>query len=79
MEKEKIQLPYKIILKKLWGNSYFGNIGIKKFRNVLSISFRMGKENWKGIYEEMKCLGYISYKGSKRAGLQIEVPMKDLV
>lgn len=79
MKGEKITLPYKIILKKLWTESYFGDIGIKKFRNILTMHFRMRRENWKNIYEEMKCLNYIKYKGSKKQGLHIEIPLKDLV
>ncbi len=79
MKEDTITLPYKVILKRLWGESYFGNIGIKKFREILTVTFRMGRDNWKKIYEEMKYLNYIKYLGSKRAGLMINIPLKDLV
>lgn len=78
MKRENITIPYKIILKKLWKESYFGEIGIKKYREIL-FRFRMGKCNWKDIFKEMKSLNYIDYKGTRIGLLQIKVPLKDLV
>ena len=74
-----ITLPYKVILKKMWGASYVGKISIRDFRRILVVYFRMGKQSCNRIYIEMKELGYISRCGSRGYEVQIDTPLKDLV
>lgn len=78
MKEGKILLPYKIILKRLWGVSVFGKLKIRCAREIVTRNLRLGSENWNDIYMEMKSLGYITFYG-RRQGIQINIPLKDLV
>ncbi len=78
MKEEKICVPYKVILKKLWGYSQMGVMKVSCAREVLTRNVRFGSENWNYIYMEMKKKGYITYHG-RRVGIKIQVPLKDLV
>ena len=78
MKKEKISIPYKIILKRFWGVSCFGRLKITTAKMMVTRNLRFGIENWNSLYKEMKDLEYISFMG-KKGGLQIEIPLKDLV
>ncbi len=75
----RITLPYKIILKKLWGESEMGWIKVSKVHLTLTQFFRMGKHNWMSVCHEMKKLGYIESNGSISSGYRIRIPLKDLV
>lgn len=75
MTNKKIPLPYKIILKKFWGNSELGKIEIYRARLILSHIIRMGKEHTSLLIEEMKDEKFIDC--SKRY-LEIRIPLKDL-
>lgn len=78
MTEEKICMPYKVILKRFWGVSCYGQLKFKEAKQVVTMNLRFGVENWNDLYQEMKAKGFISCLGP-RAGIQIEVPMKDLV
>lgn len=59
MAKEKISIPYKVILKRFWKNSDYGKLTTKKARVILVQIFRMEKCNASLILNEMKSKGLI--------------------
>lgn len=77
MAKETIPLLYQIILKKFWSDSIMGQLLISNARYICSWYFRLGKENWNHIYEDLKARGYIESHGRK-GGIKILIQMKDL-
>lgn len=79
MKSTGIPLPYKIILKYLWYKSEMGRIKIKEVRTALSWYFRMGKENWNDIFNEMKRDGYIICRKGSGPSIEIVPQLKDLV
>ena len=77
MEKKKIPLPYKIILKKFWRDSDLGKIEIHRARLILSHTIRFGKEYTSGLIREMKGDNLIDC--SNKRYFQINVLLKDLI
>ncbi len=77
MQKKTIPLLYRIILKKLWGDSIMGTIKIIDARMIFSWYHRMGKQNWNDFYFEMIKLGYFESHGRK-GGIKILVNLNEL-
>lgn len=82
MEKEKIPIPYQIILKRFWSNSEFGIkykgrriLGRHKARTILTHIFRMGHNQVLNLFKEMNEGGWIE-KNHKI--IIINVDLKDL-
>lgn len=77
IQKKTIPLLYQIILKKFWHDSIMGDIKISDARRICSWYFRLGKENWNGLYFDMIERGYIESHGRK-GGLKILVKLNEL-
>ena len=70
MERE-IPLIYKIILKRLWGRSEFGKLGMAQAKNILSHDCRVGKDNTARVLQDLKDRDYIELIHCKFVVLKI--------
>ncbi len=61
----EIPLPYKIILQELKDRAFENEVEIKKVRYVIVFRFKLGKQNFTHLIQEMTKLGLVDYKDHK--------------
>jgi len=62
MEKKNMQIPYKVILSKVFDLAYDKKIETNKFRKVFTYSFRMPKCKIADIFNELIHMKLISFE-----------------
>ena len=61
MNKQKVQIPYKIIMERFRVNSYKEELEVYKARKIITFIYRFPKLYVTKIFNEMKELGLIEF------------------